>query len=41
MTSTARARDDNGSGSAAILETALMIAKVKPVNSLRFAWLGR
>ena len=29
---------DNGSGSAALLETALMIAKVKPVNSMRFAW---
>jgi Zn-dependent M28 family amino/carboxypeptidase len=29
---------DNGSGSAALLETALMMAKVKPHNSLRFAW---
>ena len=31
---------DNGSGSAAILETALMMAKVKPENTLRFAWWG-
>jgi hypothetical protein len=30
--------NDNGSGSAAILETALMMAKVTPVNTLRFAW---
>ena len=29
---------DNGSGSAAILETALMMAEVDPENSLRFAW---
>jgi Zn-dependent M28 family amino/carboxypeptidase len=32
--------NDNGSGTGAILETALMMAKVKPVNSLRFAWWG-
>ena len=32
--------NDNGSGSAAILETALMMAKVKPENTLRFAWWG-
>jgi Zn-dependent M28 family amino/carboxypeptidase len=32
--------NDNGSGSAAILETALQMAKVKPENSLRFAWWG-
>jgi len=32
--------NDNGSGSAALLETALMLAKVKPENSLRFAWWG-
>jgi Zn-dependent M28 family amino/carboxypeptidase len=32
--------NDNGSGSAALLETALMIAKVKPENTLRFAWWG-
>jgi Zn-dependent M28 family amino/carboxypeptidase len=31
---------DNGSGSAALLETALMIAKLKPENTLRFAWWG-
>jgi hypothetical protein len=30
--------NDNGSGSAAILETALMMAKVKPENTVRFAW---
>jgi Zn-dependent M28 family amino/carboxypeptidase len=29
---------DNGSGSAALLETALMMAKLKPQNTLRFAW---
>jgi Zn-dependent M28 family amino/carboxypeptidase len=29
---------DNGSGSAAILETALQMAKVKPRNKVRFAW---
>ena len=32
--------NDNGSGSAAILETALMMAKVSPQNTLRFAWWG-
>ena len=32
--------NDNGSGSAAILETALNIAKLKPENTLRFAWWG-
>jgi aminopeptidase Y len=31
---------DNGSGSAAILETALQMAKVKPKNKVRFAWWG-
>jgi Peptidase family M28/PA domain len=29
---------DNGSGSAALLETALMMANVKPQNTVRFAW---
>jgi Zn-dependent M28 family amino/carboxypeptidase len=29
---------DNGSGSAALLETALMMAKQTPENTLRFAW---
>jgi Zn-dependent M28 family amino/carboxypeptidase len=29
---------DNGSGSAAILETAVQLAKVKPKNTIRFAW---
>jgi Peptidase family M28/PA domain len=29
---------DNGSGSAALLETALIMAKVKSENTLRFAW---
>jgi Zn-dependent M28 family amino/carboxypeptidase len=32
--------NDNGSGSAAILETAVQMAKVKPVNTVRFAWWG-
>jgi aminopeptidase Y len=32
--------NDNGSGSAAILETALQMAKVKPWNKVRFAWWG-
>jgi Zn-dependent M28 family amino/carboxypeptidase len=32
--------NDNGSGSAALLETALMMAKVKPKNTVRFAWWG-
>jgi Zn-dependent M28 family amino/carboxypeptidase len=31
---------DNGSGSAALLETALMMARVKPQNTVRFAWWG-
>ncbi len=30
--------NDNGSGSTAILETALQMAKVKPNNKVRFAW---
>jgi aminopeptidase Y len=32
--------NDNGSGSAAILEAAIQMAKVKPRNKLRFAWWG-
>ena len=32
--------NDNGSGSAAVLETALQMAKVKPRNKVRFAWWG-
>jgi Zn-dependent M28 family amino/carboxypeptidase len=32
--------DDNGSGSAAVLETAIQMAKVKPTNKVRFAWWG-
>ncbi len=31
---------DNGSGSSAILEVALQMNKVKPVNKVRFAWWG-
>ena len=31
---------DNGSGSAALLEIAEQIAKLKPQNTLRFAWWG-
>ena len=31
---------DNGSGSAAILETALQMARVRPQNKVRFAWWG-
>ncbi len=31
---------DNGSGSAAILETAVQMAKVRPRNTVRFAWWG-
>ncbi len=31
---------DNGSGSAAILEVAVQMAKVKPRNRVRFAWWG-
>lgn len=30
--------NDNGSGSAALLETALLMAKLNPQNTLRFAW---
>jgi Zn-dependent M28 family amino/carboxypeptidase len=30
--------NDNGSGSAALLETALMMAKHRPENTIRFAW---
>lgn len=30
--------NDNGSGSAAVLETAIQMAKVKPHNKVRFAW---
>jgi hypothetical protein len=30
--------NDNGSGSAALLETALMMARSKPQNTLRFGW---
>jgi Zn-dependent M28 family amino/carboxypeptidase len=32
--------NDNGSGSAAILEVAEAMAKVKPANKVRFAWWG-
>jgi aminopeptidase Y len=32
--------NDNGSGSAAILEVAEQMAKVKPKNTVRFAWWG-
>jgi len=32
--------NDNGSGSAAILEVAEQMAKVKPKNKVRFAWWG-
>lgn len=32
--------NDNGSSSAAILETALQMARVKPRNKVRFAWWG-
>ena len=32
--------NDNGSGSAALLETAHQMAKVKPRNKVRFAWWG-
>ncbi len=32
--------NDNGSGSAAILETAEQLSKTKPRNKLRFAWWG-
>jgi Zn-dependent M28 family amino/carboxypeptidase len=32
--------NDNGSGSAAILETAIQMAKLKTQNTVRFAWWG-
>ncbi len=32
--------NDNGSGSAALLEVALQMARTKPVNKVRFAWWG-
>lgn len=32
--------NDNGSGSAALIEIATEIAKIKPQNTLRFAWWG-
>lgn len=32
--------NDNGSGAAALLETALLMANHEPQNSLRFAWWG-
>ncbi|HEX5366425.1 MAG TPA: M28 family peptidase [Acidimicrobiales bacterium] len=32
--------NDNGSGSAALLATALAMRKVRPVNQVRFAWWG-
>ncbi len=32
--------NDNGSGSAALIEVAEQMAKVKPTNKLRFAWWG-
>ncbi len=32
--------NDNGSGSAGLLEVALQMAKVKPNNAVRFAWWG-
>ena len=32
--------NDNGSGSAALLETAIQMRKVKPRNTVRFAWWG-
>ena len=32
--------NDNGSGAAALLEVALMMANLKPENTLRFAWWG-
>lgn len=31
---------DNGSGSAAVLETAIQMSRVKPFNTVRFAWWG-
>lgn len=35
-----RGMNDNGSGAAALLETAIQMAKVKPNNAVRFAWWG-
>ena len=32
--------NDNGSGSAALLETAVMMAKITPTNRVRYAWWG-
>jgi Zn-dependent M28 family amino/carboxypeptidase len=32
--------NDNGSGSAALLEVAIQMSKVKPNNTVRFAWWG-
>ncbi len=32
--------NDNGSGSAALLETAIRMARAKPANKVRFAWWG-
>ncbi len=32
--------NDNGTGSAALLETAIQMSKVKPNNTVRFAWWG-
>jgi len=32
--------NDNGSGSASLLEIAIQMAKVKPTNKVRFAWWG-
>ncbi|MBW9204617.1 M20/M25/M40 family metallo-hydrolase [Mumia sp. zg.B17] len=32
--------NDNGTGSAALLETAIQMQKVKPSNTVRFAWWG-
>jgi Zn-dependent M28 family amino/carboxypeptidase len=32
--------NDNGSGSSALLETAILLRKLEPVNTLRFAWWG-
>ena len=32
--------NDNGSGSAALLEVALQMQKVRPTNTVRFAWWG-
>ena len=32
--------NDNGTGSAALLETAIQMQRVKPTNTVRFAWWG-